>query len=108
MLSQSGNSYTGATTIQSGLLVAAGGGAIGDASAVSLNNSVPGGNLNGEQAKFHKTDLHLSYSPFDERWTVGLWVKNGENKAQTTQVLPFGRTQITDPRTFGANLGYKF
>jgi hypothetical protein len=39
---------------------------------------------------------------------VGLWAKNLENQAQTTQALPFGRVQITDPRTVGVNLSYKF
>jgi len=79
-----------------------------DGYTVSLNNSMPGGNFNGEQASFHKTDLHLNYAPLDERWSVGLWAKNLENQAQTTQALPFGRVQITDPRTVGVNFSYKF
>lgn len=79
-----------------------------DGYTVSLNSSMPGGNLNGEQSAFHKTDLHLTYAPAGDRWTVGLWLRNLENDAQTTQALPFGRVQITDPRTFGLNLGYKF
>ncbi|MDT7836980.1 TonB-dependent receptor [Aquabacterium sp. OR-4] len=79
-----------------------------DGYTVSLNHSMPGGNLNGQQARFHKTDLRLSYAPMHERWSAGLWLKNLENKAQTTQVLPFGRAQITDPRTVGVNLGWKF
>ncbi|MEK8052830.1 TonB-dependent receptor [Ideonella sp. DXS22W] len=79
-----------------------------DGYTVSLNDSMPGGNLNGQQGQFHKTDLRLNYAPLDERWSAGLWVKNLENKAQTTQVLPFGRAQITDPRTVGVNVGWKF
>lgn len=79
-----------------------------DGYAVSLNNAMPGGNLNGEQKRFHKTDLRLSYAPASERWSLALWLRNLENDAQTTQVLPFGRAQITDPRTFGINLGYRF
>jgi iron complex outermembrane receptor protein len=79
-----------------------------DGYTVSLNNSMPGGNLNGEQGRFHKTDLRLSYGPQSERWSLGLWARNLENQAQTTQVLPFGRAQITDPRTLGVNLSWKF
>jgi iron complex outermembrane receptor protein len=79
-----------------------------DGYTVSLNNAMPGGNLNGQQAGFHKTDLRLSWAPADERWSLALWARNLENEAQTTQVLPFGRAQITDPRTFGLNLGVKF
>jgi iron complex outermembrane receptor protein len=91
-----------------GLLTAGATVKFSDGYTVSLNNSMPGGNFNGEQSAFHKTDLRLSYAPSDERWNVGLWLKNLENKAQTTQAMPFGRTQITDPRTFGLNLGTKF
>jgi iron complex outermembrane receptor protein len=79
-----------------------------DGYTVSLNNSMPGGNLNGEQGRFHKTDLRLSYAPASDRWSLGFWVKNLENDAQTTQVLPFGRAQITNPRTLGVNFGMKF
>jgi iron complex outermembrane receptor protein len=79
-----------------------------DGYTVSLNSAMPGGNLNGEQGAFHKTDLHLTYAPSGDRWTVGLWLRNLENDAQTTQALPFGRVQITDPRTLGLNVSYKF
>jgi iron complex outermembrane receptor protein len=79
-----------------------------DGYTVSLNSAMPGGNLNGEQGAFHKTDLHLTYAPAGDRWTVGLWLRNLENDAQTTQALPFGRVQITDPRTLGLNVSYKF
>jgi iron complex outermembrane recepter protein len=79
-----------------------------DGYIVSLNSSMSGGNLNGEQGTFHKTDLRLSYAPVNERWSVGLWLRNLENSAQSTQALPFGRMLISDPRTFGANLSYKF
>ena len=79
-----------------------------DGYTVSLANTMPGGNLNGEQGRFHKTDLRLGFSPDSERWNVGLWLRNLENDAQTTQAMPFGRVQITDPRTFGMNVGVKF
>ena len=76
--------------------------------ASSLNEALPGGNFNDRQSRFHKTDLRLSYAPDSERWSAGLWVRNLENDAQLTQSMPFGRVQITDPRTWGVNLSYKF
>ncbi|MEY4413934.1 MAG: hypothetical protein RIQ53_1227 [Pseudomonadota bacterium] len=79
-----------------------------DGYTVSLNDAMPGGNLNGRQGAFHKTDLRLGWAPDDGRWSVSAWVRNLENDAQTTQVLPFGRAQITDPRTFGVNAGWTF
>lgn len=79
-----------------------------DGYAVTLDSSLQGGTGNNWQGNYHKSDLQLSYSPDSDRWSTGLWMKNVENKAQTTQVLPFGRVQITDPRTFGVNASYKF
>ncbi len=79
-----------------------------DGYRVGLESGLPGGDGNVYQKAFHKTSLRLAYAPASERWNVSLWLKNLENEAQTTQVLPWGRTQITDPRTFGLNLGYKF
>jgi len=79
-----------------------------DGYRVGLESGLPGGDLNVYQKAYHKTSLRLTYAPADQRWNVGLWLKNLENQAQTTQVLPWGRTQITDPRTFGLNVGYKF
>jgi len=78
-----------------------------DGYRVTLESNLPGGDYNNQQAAFHKTDLRLAYAPDSDKWSVSLWARNLENKAQTTQVLPFGRTQITDPRTFGLNLSYK-
>lgn len=79
-----------------------------DGYRVSIENGLPGGDYNAQQGSFHKTSLNLSYAPPSDHWSVSLWAKNLENNAQTTQVLPFGRVQITDPRTFGINAGYKF
>lgn len=79
-----------------------------DGYRVTLEHNLPGGDLNTTQGNFHKTDLRLGYAPLGERWNVQLWLRNLENKAQTTQALPFGRVQITDPRTFGINAGVKF
>ena len=92
----------------SGLLTAGISTKFSDGYTVSLNSAMPGGNLNGQQGSFHKTDLRLTYEPNNANWTAGVWLRNLENEAQSTQALPFGRMLITDPRTFGANFSYKF
>jgi outer membrane receptor protein involved in Fe transport len=75
---------------------------------VTLQSGLPGGDLNNNQSSFHKTDLHVSYYSANDKWNATLWLKNLENKAQTVDEQPFGRTQITPPRTFGLNVAYKF
>jgi len=79
-----------------------------DGYMVTLQSGLPGGDLNNNQSSFHMTDLHVSYAPASDKWNATLWLKNLENKAQTTDEQPFGRTQITPPRTFGLNVAYKF
>jgi len=79
-----------------------------DGYRVTLESGLPGGDGNNLQSAFHKTDLRLSYAPDSGRWNLAVWAKNLENQAQTTAAMPFGRVQITDPRTIGANLGFKF
>lgn len=75
---------------------------------VTLLKDFPGGDLNVHQAGYRRTDLYLNYHSADGNWTAALWAKNLEDKAQVTNALPFGRVQITNPRTFGVNLGYSF
>jgi iron complex outermembrane receptor protein len=79
-----------------------------DGYMVTLQSGLPGGDLNNNQSSFHKTDLHVSYYSANDKWNATLWLKNLENKAQTVDEQPFGRTQITPPRTFGLNVAYKF
>jgi iron complex outermembrane receptor protein len=79
-----------------------------DGYRVSIENGLPGGDFNAMQSSFHKTDLRLAYAPDSDKWSLSVWARNLENKAQATQVLPFGRVQITDPRTVGVNVGFKF
>lgn len=94
--------------IGDGTLTAGGQVKFSDGYRVTLEAGLPGGDGNNYQDSFHKTDLHLNYAPGSDRWSVALWVRNLENKAQSTQILPFGRVQITDPRTMGVNLSFKF
>lgn len=75
---------------------------------VVLSRGMPGGDQHVYQRGYHRSDLHLSYLSPKEEWTVSAWARNLENKAQVANALPFGRVQITDPRTFGIDLSYKF
>lgn len=71
-------------------------------------DQLPGGTVNDYQAKYHKTDLRLGYVPDQGAWTASLWLRNLENKAQVTQALPWARALVTDPRTYGLNVSYRF
>jgi iron complex outermembrane receptor protein len=75
---------------------------------IALDKGLPGGDLHLYQDGYHKSDAHLSYEPENNHWNLTLWARNLENDAQLTQALPFGRVQITDPRTFGLNLNTRF
>jgi len=51
------------------------------------------------------------YAP-DDRWSLGLWVKNIENEAvlaaaTTGQFGPYADVFIEPPRTFGARFTFK-
>jgi iron complex outermembrane receptor protein len=91
-----------------GTLTAGGQVKFSDGYRATLESNLPGGDLNPTQGSFHRTDLRLGYAPASDRWNAQLWLRNLENKAQITQALPFGRVQVTDPRTVGVNLGLKF
>jgi len=60
------------------------------------------------QDSYHRSDASVNYQSADGKWTVGVWSKNLENKAQTTVALPFYRRIITDPRTVGVNISFKY
>lgn len=75
---------------------------------IALDKGLPGGDLNLYQDAYHKSDAHLTYVPDENHWSVTLWARNLENEAQLSQALPFGRVQITDPRTVGLNVNTKF
>ena len=81
---------------------------LSDGYRVALTQGLPGGDQHLWQPGYRRSDLYLTRHSPDEAWTAGLWVRNLENRAQVANALPFGRVQITDPRTVGANLGYTF
>jgi iron complex outermembrane receptor protein len=60
------------------------------------------------QAGYARTDASLRYDPADDKWSLSLWAKNLENKAQTTYIFPAYRRFITAPRTFGISAEYRF
>jgi iron complex outermembrane recepter protein len=63
---------------------------------------------NAWQSGYTKSDLTLSYRPQSEKWSLGAWVRNIENKAVTTMAFPLGRVLIGEPRTLGVNASVKF
>ncbi|MFT4089449.1 MAG: TonB-dependent receptor [Asticcacaulis sp.] len=75
---------------------------------IGLDRGLPGGDQNLYQPSFRRSDLRVSYVPDQGQWSLALWGRNLENEAQLTQALPFGRVQISNPRTFGLNLSTKF
>ena len=65
---------------------------------------------NSKQGAFVKTDVALTYSPPNERWSVQGFVRNLENKAVFTTLSPgatpaaTGTAGLEAPRTFGAQV----
>ncbi|MFZ1867089.1 MAG: TonB-dependent receptor [Steroidobacteraceae bacterium] len=60
------------------------------------------------QPGFTRSSAFLSYLTPDGAWNVDLWARNLENHAQITYIYPFYRAELSDPRTFGVTLGYRF
>ena len=61
-----------------------------------------------QQDSYTRSNAQLRYSAAEERWSVGLWAKNLENKAQSTYVYPAYRRFVTAPRTYGVNAEVRF
>jgi iron complex outermembrane receptor protein len=60
------------------------------------------------QAGYSRSDATLRYDPAGAKWSLSLWAKNLENKAQTTYIFPAYRRFVTAPRTFGISAEYRF
>ena len=65
-----------------------------------------------EQQDYFKTDAAVTYYAPDDRWSLGLWVKNIENVAvlaatTTGQFGPYANAFIEPPRTWGARFTFK-
>ena len=64
-----------------------------------------------EQQDYFKTDASVTYYAPDDRWSLGLWVKNIENEAvlaaaTTGQFGPYADVFIEPPRTWGARFTF--
>lgn len=60
------------------------------------------------QSGYTQTDLNAIWRSGDDKWSIGAWLRNLENKDVKTYVLPLGRVFIGAPRTFGLNASYRF
>jgi iron complex outermembrane receptor protein len=64
-----------------------------------------------EQQDYFKTDASVTYYSADERWSLGLWVRNIENQAviaaaTTGQFGPYANVFVEPPRTWGARFTF--
>lgn len=60
------------------------------------------------QDSYHRSDANVNYYTADGKWTVGVWCKNIENHAQTTWTMPMYRRMITNPRTTGITISFRY
>jgi iron complex outermembrane recepter protein len=51
-----------------------------------------------DQKGYSRSDLSLRYSSESDKYSVGVWLKNVENNAQTTHVFLAYRRFISNPR----------
>jgi len=71
---------------------------------VTIEKYLPG----SYQESYHRSDAYATYTAASGKWSTGVWLKNIENDAQTTIVMPNYRRMVTDPRTFGITLTVKY
>ncbi|MBU6207295.1 MAG: TonB-dependent receptor, partial [Alphaproteobacteria bacterium] len=60
------------------------------------------------QDSYTVTNANLRYSSAGDHWSVGVFVDNIENKAQTTGLFPLYRRFVSPPRTWGLTTEFKF
>ncbi len=60
------------------------------------------------QKSYHTTDANISYTSPGSSWMINCWIKNIENDWHKTMMFPLWRYMISDPRTFGATLTFKW
>jgi iron complex outermembrane receptor protein len=83
---------------------------------VSLNTKISAGyyttpevQLPGAwQDSYHLSNANATYFAANGKWSLGIWVNNIENDAQTVRLYPLYRRMITDPRTIGMSLNLRF
>jgi iron complex outermembrane receptor protein len=74
----------------------------------------------GQQPSFFKTDLSLTYRAPDNKWSVGVWGRNLEDRATYSAFTPnqlrvagtlvgaYSNVYIDAPRTYGMRIGVNF
>ncbi|WP_293883337.1 TonB-dependent receptor [Sphingomonas sp.] len=67
-----------------------------------------------QQGSYIKSDASITYHSPDDRWSLGAWIKNIENKAVASSITssgyaaPFaGAAFLEPPRTYGLSFGIK-
>jgi iron complex outermembrane receptor protein len=63
------------------------------------------------QPSFTRSDLTVTYSSADDRWSAQAFVKNLENKGQLTGLFTNGGSSyanLSEPRTVGVRASVKF
>nr|WP_246463241.1 TonB-dependent receptor [Nitrospirillum iridis] len=60
------------------------------------------------QPGYSRSDAYVSYVFPDDRYTIGAFVHNIEDRAQVTAAFPNSRLLVTTPRTFGFTASAKF
>lgn len=60
------------------------------------------------QESYTKSNANVTYSNPEGTWSTSVWIKNIENDAQKTWVPPFYRAMVTDPRTFGLSVSFRY
>jgi iron complex outermembrane receptor protein len=59
------------------------------------------------QSSYDKSNAYLTYNAPDDKWKLGLWVKNIEDEAVVTAAVGPALT-LQSPRTYGANVTVRF
>jgi iron complex outermembrane recepter protein len=60
------------------------------------------------QESYRRSNAYVSYRSSSGKWNTSVWMKNMENQAQTTYVFLFYRKVISDPRTMGVTISFKY
>lgn len=60
------------------------------------------------QESYHRTNLNVTYNETGGKWSVGMWMNNLENDAQTTYATPLYRRMVNAPRTFGVKMSVRY
>jgi iron complex outermembrane receptor protein len=60
------------------------------------------------QDSYHMSNSYLTYTEPNQKYSLGVWIKNIENADITVRTMPMYRRAIMAPRTYGVNFSIKF